>query len=80
MEKIGRVTHYFANISVAVIELDRTLETGDTIRIKGHTTDFEMPVASMQIDHDNVDVAEAGQSIGLKVKNRVRANDVVYKV
>jgi len=77
--EIGRITHFFTKISVAVIELTMPLAVGDTIVIKGPTTDFEQPVESMQIEHNNVQRAEAGQSIGLKVAQRVRENDIAYK-
>jgi len=62
-----------------VIELEKPLKVGDTIAVKGPTTDFEQKVDSMQIEHKNVEEAEAGQSIGLKVAERVRETDVVYK-
>jgi putative protease len=77
--KIGRVTHFFLKISVAVIELTEPLSIGDTIVFKGPNTDFEQVVDSMQIEHENVRKAEAGQSIGLKVTQRVRETDAVYK-
>ena len=77
--EVGRVTHFFAKISVAVIELTTPLAVDDTILIKGPTTDFEQIVESMQIEHNNVQRAEAGQSIGLRVAQRVRENDMVYK-
>jgi len=77
--EVGRITHFFTKISVAVIELTAPLAVGDTIVIKGPTTDFEQLVESMQIEHNNVQRAEAGQSIGLKVSQRVRENDMAYK-
>jgi GTPase len=77
--KIGRITHFFSKISVAVIELTESLTVGDTIVLKGPTTDFDQVVESMQIEHQNVQSAKAGQSIGLKVAQRVRENDMVYK-
>jgi putative protease len=77
--EIGHITHFFSKISVAVIELTAPLAVGDTIVIKGPTTDFEQRVDSMQIEHNNVQRAEAGQSIGLKVAERVREKDAVYK-
>ena len=77
--KIGRVTHFFSKISVAVIELTTPLSIGDTIVFKGPNTDFEQVVDSMQIEHENVEEAEAGQSVGLKVTQRVRETDAVYK-
>jgi putative protease len=77
--EVGRITHFFSKISVAVIELKAPLNVGDTIVVKGPTTDFEQVVDSMQIEHENVAKAEAGQSIGLKVVQRVRETDMVYK-
>ncbi|MBE0520614.1 translation elongation factor-like protein [Candidatus Bathyarchaeota archaeon] len=77
--EVGHVTHFFTRISVAVVELSATLAVGDTILIKGPTTDFEQVVGSMQIEHENIQRAEAGQSIGLKVEQRVREEDIVYK-
>ncbi|MEM3704590.1 MAG: translation elongation factor-like protein [Candidatus Bathyarchaeia archaeon] len=77
--EVGRITHFFSKISVAVIELTAPLAVGDRITIKGPTTDFEQVVESMQIEHKNVQRAEAGQSIGLKVAQRVREKDIVYK-
>jgi putative protease len=77
--EVGRVTHFFTRISVAVVELNATLAVGDTILIKGPATDFEQVVGSMQIEHENIERAEAGQSIGLKVEQKVREEDIVYK-
>jgi hypothetical protein len=77
--QVGRITHFFSKIDVAVIELKTALKVGDTIVVKGPTTDFEQPVESMQIEHKEVLKAEAGQSIGLKVAQRVRETDLVYK-
>jgi len=80
LQEVGKVTHFFSKISVAVVELKATLSIGDRIRIQGPTTDFEQTVDSMQIEHADVKTANAGQSIGLKVKERVREKDTVYKV
>jgi len=77
--EVGHVTHFFTRINVAVVELSTTLAVGETILIKGPTTDFEQVVESMQIEHENIERAEAGQSIGLKVEQRVREEDIVYK-
>ena len=77
--EVGQVTHFFSKINVAVIELKAVLSVGDTIAIKGPTTDFEQRIESMQIEHENVQKAEPGQSIGLKVMQRVRETDMVYK-
>jgi len=79
-EMIGTVADFFAHPVVAGIELTGTLKVGDKIRIKGHTTDLEMTVDSMQIDNAAVTEAKAGDSIGVKVSERVRGGDKVYKV
>jgi putative protease len=79
LDEIGRITHFFSKINVAVIELKALLKVGDTIVIKGPTTDFQQVVDSMQIEHENVQTALAGQSIGLRVVQRVRETDVVFK-
>jgi len=79
-EEIGKITHYFTKIGVAVIELSSDLKVGDKIRIKGATSDFKQKVDSMQIEHENIKEAKAGQSIGMKVKEHAREGDTVYKV
>lgn len=79
-EEIGKVTHYFTKIGVAVIELGGDLKVGDKIHIKGATSDFKQKVKSMQIEHEEIEEAEAGQSIGLKVEEHAREGDKVYKV
>ncbi len=78
--KVGRVDTYFAHPEAAAVELENSLRVGDSIHIKGHTTDFEQQVESMQIGNDSVQEAKKGDSIGIKVKERVRHNDVIYKV
>ena len=78
--EVGRVTHFYPKISVAIVELKASLNIGDKILIKGATTNFEQTVESMQIEHKNIERAEANQIIGLKVKERVRENDKVYKI
>ena len=79
-EIIGTVSDFFAHPVVAGIELTAALKVGDKIRIKGHTTDLEMTVDSMQIDNAQVTVAKAGDSIGVKVSDKVRSGDKVYKI
>ncbi|MBA7475748.1 hypothetical protein ES707_11121 [subsurface metagenome] len=79
-EVVGNVSDFFAHPVVAGIELTGTLKVGDTIHIKGHTSDMEFTVNSMQIDNANVNEAKAGDSVGIKVSERVRRGDVVYKV
>jgi len=80
LQEVGKIAHFFSKISVAVVDLTATLSVGNRIRIQGPTTDFEQTVDSMQIEHADVKSANAGQSIGLKVKERVREKDTVYKV
>lgn len=79
-EEIGKVTHYFTKIGVAVIELSGDLKIGDKIHIKGATSDFKQTIKSMQIEHESIEEAEAGQSIGMKVKDHAREGDTVYKI
>lgn len=80
MKEIGKVAHFFSKINVAVIDLSAPLSVGDKIHIIGPTTDFEQKVESMQIEHQNVQMAKAGQSIGMKVNEHVREKDTVYKL
>jgi len=77
---IGKVTDFFARPIVAGIELTATVKLGDKIHIKGYTTDMELTVDSMQIDNVDVKQAKAGDSVGIKVSERVRRGDMVYKV
>ena len=80
MKEVGKVAHFFSKISVAVIDLSAPVSVGDKIHIIGPTTDLEQTIESMQIEHQNVKAAKAGQSIGMKVKEYVREKDTVYKV
>jgi selenocysteine-specific translation elongation factor len=77
---IGKVSDFFARPVVAGIELTANVKVGDNIHIKGHTTDLELTVSSIQINNVNVDQAKAGDNIGIKVSDRVRRGDIVYKV
>jgi hypothetical protein len=79
-KKIGSVTHYFGKVQVAAIELQDDLVVGDTIRFKGHTSDFTMKVDSMQIDRVDVPKAGAGQAVGIRVPQHARVGDDVFKV
>ena len=79
-EEVGKVSDFFARPVVAGIELTGTLKVGDKIHLKGHTTDIEQIVDSMQIDNVNVEEAGAGDSIGIKVADRVRRGDTIYRV
>lgn len=77
---VGKVSHYFTKIGVAIIELTDELSVGDEILIEGASTNFKQTVESMQIEHENIEKAKAGDSIGLKLKDRAREGDSVYKV
>ncbi|HHE76517.1 MAG TPA: hypothetical protein ENL27_00830 [Candidatus Parcubacteria bacterium] len=76
---IGKITHYFSNIGVAVIKLSDVLEVGDKIRITGGETDFEQTVDSMEVEHKKIEKAKAGDEVGLKVSEKVREGYKVYK-
>lgn len=78
--KIGKITHYFDKIGVAVIELVETLAVGDTIKIDRGDDMFTMPVSSMQIEHEQIATAKTGQTVGLKVTEPVKPGDEVFKV
>ncbi|MDE2180440.1 MAG: translation elongation factor-like protein [candidate division NC10 bacterium] len=79
--KVGYVKEYFAKVGVAAIEItEGHLVVGDTIHIKGHTTDFTQRVDSIQLEHQTLQRAESGQLIGVKVRERVRPHDQVFKV
>ena len=77
---IGKVSDFFVRPVVAGIDMDGTLKVGDKIHIKGHTTDIEMIISSMQINNANVIEVKKGDSVGIKVPDRVRAGDTVYKI
>jgi len=81
LEKIGEVTHYFPHVNAAAVKLLKSgLKVGDSVYIKGHTTDFKEIVNSIQLDHATILEGKRGQEIGLLVKSRVRQGDKVYKI
>ncbi len=79
-EKVGVVTHYFGHIQVAAIKLDAPLKVGDTVRIKGHTSDFTQKIDSMQLEHDAVEAGKRGQEVAIRVIEHARQHDEVFKV
>ena len=79
-DKVGIVLHYYHKANVAAIKLEDTLKVGDKIHIKGHTTDFDEVINSIQIEHKQVNEAKKGDDIGIKVTDHVREHDVIYKV
>lgn len=80
-EALGTVTHYYTHLGVAIVQVNTgTVKTGDRIHILGHITDFTQQVESMEYEHQRIGQAEAGQSVGLQVKEHVRPHDIVYRV
>ncbi len=80
-QKVGVITHYFGKLGVAAIELtEGKLQVGDTIHVKGHTSDFTQTVDSMQLEHDTVESAKAGENVGIKVVEHAREHDEVFVV
>lgn len=78
--KVGKITHYYDKIGVAVVEIIKPLKVGDTIKISGHDKEFTQTISSMQIEHKQVDQAKKGQAIGLKIDQPVKENDEVFMV
>lgn len=76
---IGEITHYFGHVKAAVVKLKKDLKLGETVHMKGHTTDFTQIVASMQLDHHSISIGKKGQEIGLEVNDRVRTGDQVLR-
>ncbi len=79
-KEIGKITHYYGNLSVGIIELSDILKVGDTIHVKGHSEDFNQTVDSMQVEHASVSEAKAGDAVGIKVIQKVHPEDKVFKV
>jgi len=80
-EEIGKIIHFFSKINVGVFEITKgDVRVGDTIHIKGHTTDYYQKVQSMQVEHAPVESTQEGMQVGLKVENSVREGDLVFKV
>lgn len=78
--KVGKITHYYNKIGVAVVELSGSLLVGDLIKISGHGRDFQMTVNSMQIEHQQIKEANKGDTVGLKVDQEVKEDDEIYKI
>ena len=80
-EEIGKMTHFFSKINVGVLEITKgNVKIGDTIHIKGHTTDYYQKVQSMQVEHASVESAEKGMEVGIKLESSVREGDTVFKI
>jgi len=78
--RIGKVTHYYSHLGVAVLELDQPLQLGDTVLFLGHTSELIQEVTSLEVNHHKIQVARPGQEVAIKVMDTVRAGDLVYKV
>lgn len=79
-KEIGKITHYYGNLGVGIIELSDSLKVGESIHIKGHSEDFTQGVDSMQIEHNSISEAKAGDVIGIKMAQKVHPHDKVFKV
>ena len=77
---VGKVVHYYPKIGVAVVELSGELKVGDSVSFEGASTNFSQTISSMQVEHEKIDSAASGQAIGLKLEERARAGDSVYKI
>ncbi len=80
MREIGTIIHYYGKLSVAVVYLKEPLMVHDHVAFKGATTDFEQEIDSMQLDNQNINIIGAGKEVAVKVKDKVRAGDSVYRV
>ena len=80
MKKVGKVTHYYDNIGVVILELSAALKVGDKIKFEGHGADFEQEVTSLQVNHEQVEKASAGEMVGLKADQKVKEGTKVEKV
>lgn len=79
-ERVGEVTHYFGKISVAVLKIDKGIKLGESLHFVGKHTDFSQEIDSLQIEHQDVTEAEAGSDVAMKVKDRVRSGDAVFRL
>jgi putative protease len=79
-QPLGRVEDYFAKVGVVALQLEKPLAVGDKVRVKGHTTDFSQAVESIQIEHESVDRARRGAEVGIKVKQKCRRGDRLFKL
>lgn len=79
-KEIGNITHYYGHLNVGIIQLTDTLKIGESIHIKGHSSDFTQPIDSLQIEHASVPEAKLGDMVGIKVVQKVHPGDKVFKV
>lgn len=79
-KQVGKITHYYNNIGVGIVEMAGPLKVGDSVHIKGKATDFEQTVDSIQLEHEPVNEAKKGDVVGIKVKEKVKEGDEVYLI
>lgn len=79
-QPIGKITHFYSHLGVGIIALTAPLKQGDTIRVKGHTTDFTQKVDSLQLNHQDIEAGKSGDEVGIKVEDKVRPGDTVSLV
>jgi len=77
-DQIGKITHYYSKLGVGIIKLNKELKVGDTIQIKGHTSDFKQKVNEIQFDHKNIEKGKPGQEVGVKLNEKIRDGDLVF--
>ena len=80
VKKVGVVTHYYNKIGVGIIKCEEEIKTGDKLRFEGHETKFDQDIKELQFDHKMIETAKKGQEVGIKLDQRVRENDLVYKI
>ncbi len=78
--RVGTVTHFFDHLNVAVLQLSERIRVGETLHFLGHSTDFKQDIASLQIEHKSVNEGKPGEDVAIKVTQRVRPNDAVFRV
>ena len=77
---IGKITHYFDKISVAIIKFNKKVSVGEMVKFKGANTDFSQKIASMQFDHKDISSAKKGQEVGIKIKEKIHGSDKIYEI
>lgn len=79
-KKVGKIEHYYNHLGVAIVKLGNSISAGDKLHFLGHTTDFEQKAESIELEKKKIEKAKKGDSIGIKIDNKVRKHDMVYKV
>lgn len=79
-ELVGKIVKFFAKIGVAVVKVEKTIKVGDKISIEGHGSEFEQEITSMQVEHQNIEEANPGDDVGMKVEQPVKEGDLIYRV